>query len=403
MGKLSKRILVAVILGAFMAPFLPAQAVTLEEIQAQINALSLQLQQLQTQSGAPAACADITFLRNLKAGSNGVDVKCLQQLLNQDPLTQVAVTGAGSKGNETVLFGSLTKLAVKKFQEKYASEILTPNGYARGTGMVGPATRAKLTALLASIQSAKALVIVPAAVAQKSQSELTQEVIAKATPAVVSVIIFKEVAQYEVVYENVFENGQGFSISTPVYRPTGKTVTQKIGAGSGFLITADGYVITNKHVVEDVNAIYSVMLATGTQQPAKVIYKDAAVDVAIIRIEGSGYPVLVLGDSSTLQLGQPIIAIGNALGEFANSVSLGIVSGLDRTINASDEKGRAQTLSGLIQTDAAIHQGNSGGPLLDLQANAVGINVAMVKGANNISFAIPINPVKTIVKTVLGI
>ncbi|MFI5205462.1 MAG: S1C family serine protease, partial [Candidatus Paceibacterales bacterium] len=153
----------------------------------------------------------------------------------------------------------------------------------------------------------------------------------------------------------------------------------------------------------DDQAIYTVTLASGATQTARIIYKDPQNDVAIIKIDGSGYPTLTLGDSDGLQLGQPIITIGNALGQFSNSVSLGIVSGLNRTINASDSLGNVETLNGVIQTDAAINPGNSGGPLLDLNGNVVGINVAMAQGSNSISFSLPINPIKTITKSQVGI
>ncbi|MDO8530261.1 MAG: trypsin-like peptidase domain-containing protein [bacterium] len=413
---INKTITSIILVGALMAPF-SAGAATVEELQAQLNYLNSQLQQLQGSSGVPAACVGVNFLRNLRVGSNGTDVKCLQQLLNQDSATQVSATGMGSKGNETVLFGSLTKLAVIKFQEKYASEILTPSGLLRGTGQVGPATRAKLNAMLASAVAVNSSPVIPAVIQQpfdpaqgkKSQSELTVDAISKATPAVVSIIISREVAEYEVVYEDIFNNGS-LSVQSPVYKPTGRIITQKLGAGSGFLITSEGHILTNRHVVADEGVIYTVTLPTGIQQVARVIYKDSTIDVAIIKIDPStssgqaaSFPVLALGDSGALMLGQPIIAIGNAMGEFMNSVSLGIISGLNRTVNATDNTGAVQTLTDVIQTDAPIHPGNSGGPLLDLQANVVGINVAMVKGVNNISFAIPINAVKGIIKSVLRI
>ncbi len=165
------------------------------------------------------------------------------------------------------------------------------------------------------------------------------------------------------------------------------------------MITSDGYILTNRHVVVDQTADYTVLLSDGSQKPAKIIYIDQSNDVAIVKIEGS-YPKVSLGDSSSLKLGQSVIAIGNALGEYNNSVSVGIVSGLNRSITASGE-GTSEDLSGVIQTDAAINPGNSGGPLLDLNGRVVGINVATVVGSSNISFSIPINTVKAIINSVI--
>ena len=242
-------------------------------------------------------------------------------------------------------------------------------------------------------------------VEQKSQTQTVTDTVSKAVPAVVSVIITQNVPQYQVQYENPFGDDpffQNFGMQIPVYTPTGKTKPQEVGAGSGFIITSDGYILTNKHVVSDDTASYTVLLSTGKQQLAKVLYKDPQNDVAIIKIAGSGYPTVNLGDSGTLQLGQTVIAIGNALGQYNNSVSLGVVSGLNRTVQASDEQGAVETLNGVIQTDAAVNPGNSGGPLVDLNGQVVGINVATAQGANNVSFSIPINTVKTIIKSVIG-
>lgn len=174
-----------------------------------------------------------------------------------------------------------------------------------------------------------------------------------------------------------------------------------MGAGTGFLITANGYILTNRHVVEDTTAKYTVLLSDGSQKSATVVYRDQKQDVAVIKIAGSGYQKVDLGDSAKLKLGQSVFAVGNALGEYSNSVSVGIVSGLDRTITASSQSG-SEKLTGVIQTDAAINPGNSGGPLVDLSGKVIGINVATVLGSENISFSIPINIIKTAVQSVVG-
>ena len=241
-------------------------------------------------------------------------------------------------------------------------------------------------------------------VQQKSQSQLVTTATAKVVPAVVSVVISQNVPQYKIVYENPFGNDpffQNVGMQIPVYQQTGGTKSQEVGAGSGFIINQNGYILTNKHVVSTDNASYTVLLSTGKQKVAKVIYRDPKNDIAIIKIDSTGLPNVSLGDSGSVQLGQTVIAIGNALGKYNNSVSVGVISGLNRTIQASDANGNAETLAGVIQTDAAINPGNSGGPLVDLNGNIVGINVATVQGSNNIGFAIPIDEVKNAVNSVI--
>ncbi len=238
---------------------------------------------------------------------------------------------------------------------------------------------------------------------QTSEEKLTKAV-SLASPSVVSIVISKAVPQLEVEYINPFGNDRlfrNFDVKIPVYRQSG-TVEQQVGAGSGFIVTSDGYILTNKHVVSDSSASYTVLLSTGVQKVAKIVYVDESNDVAIIKIDGS-YSPLSLGDSAALKLGQSVVAIGNALGEYSNSVSVGIISGLNRTIEASDGRGSVESLSGVIQTDAAINRGNSGGPLLDLSGKVVGVNVATVLGSNSISFAIPSNTVRSIVKNIISI
>ena len=231
------------------------------------------------------------------------------------------------------------------------------------------------------------------------QNQLT-DAVARAAPSVVSIVISKEVPQLEVVYVNPFGDDpffQGFNIQVPVYKQKG-VEKKEVGAGSGFIVGSSGYIITNKHVVYDDKAEYTVLLPKGVQKIATVIYKDPNNDMAIIKIAGSGYPTLQLGDSNTLQAGQTVVAIGNALGQFSNSVSVGVISGLGRTIEAEQSNGAIETLKNVIQTDAAINPGNSGGPLLDLSGNVVGINVATASGSNSIGFSIPINSLKGIIR-----
>ncbi|MDO8504400.1 MAG: trypsin-like peptidase domain-containing protein [Candidatus Liptonbacteria bacterium] len=168
-----------------------------------------------------------------------------------------------------------------------------------------------------------------------------------------------------------------------------------VGGGSGFVVSPEGIIVTNKHVLSDTKAEYTIITADGESYPAMILTRDPVYDVAIIKIKATGLPTVKLGDATKLELGQSVVAIGNALGIFRNTVSLGIVSGLSRSITAqADPKTPPQEMRGLIQTDAAINPGNSGGPLIDLNGNAVGINAAVVFGAQNINFAIPINAVR---------
>ena len=182
-------------------------------------------------------------------------------------------------------------------------------------------------------------------------------------------------------------------------KPKSKSIIPKnsniIGGGSGFIISEDGLILTNRHVVADDKANYIVEIQSGERFPAKIIAKDSINDIAIIKIDASGLPYLTLGNSSDLKPGQTIITIGNALSKFHNSISKGIISGLLRTISTDgDSEHEAQNLRGLIQTDAAINPGNSGGPMLNTSGHVIGINAVVVDGAENISFAIPINHVK---------
>jgi len=176
-------------------------------------------------------------------------------------------------------------------------------------------------------------------------------------------------------------------------------VQQPESLGSGVVIAPDGYVITNNHVVED-NASLSVITANGEQFEAVLVGADEISDLAVLRIVGdAGLPMAELGDSGMLLQGERVIAIGSALGEFKNTVTAGVVSGLERSIDVSD----GFRMEGLIQTDAAINHGNSGGPLLNLQGQVIGINTMIIRGdestmtvAEGLGFAIPANTVRVI-------
>jgi S1-C subfamily serine protease len=168
---------------------------------------------------------------------------------------------------------------------------------------------------------------------------------------------------------------------------------QEIGGGTGFLITEDGIIATNKHVVDDEDASYTVLTTDGKKYDATVLSRDPVNDLALVKIEGKGFPTLALGDSSKLDIGQRVIAIGNSLAQYQNTVTTGIVSGIGRTITATGASGSEQ-LEGVIQTDAAINPGNSGGPLLDIGGSVIGINTAIDSQGQLVGFAIPVNDLK---------
>lgn len=213
----------------------------------------------------------------------------------------------------------------------------------------------------------------------------------KVCPAVITVVVSKDLPKVEGFYLLPF-GGKEFVM--PKIDKNKREMT-KIGGGSGFLVSPEGYILTSCHVVADPKADYTVFLEPKKKYPAKVMARDPINDIAIIKIKGKEFPYLELSDSAQVELGQEVVAIGNALGEFHDTVSSGIVSGLSRFIQATDHFGQqAERLRGLIQTDAAINPGNSGGPLVNMDGNVVGINTAMVLGAQNIGFAIPINYAK---------
>jgi serine protease Do len=164
------------------------------------------------------------------------------------------------------------------------------------------------------------------------------------------------------------------------------------GGGSGFIVAPNGLILTNKHVVSERKAEYTIILSDGRSFPATILSRDPINDVAILKIAADGLPCVRLGDATQLELGQSLIAIGNALGVFRNTVSVGIVSGLSRSITAqADPEAAPQEMRGLIQTDAAINPGNSGGPIVDSDGLVIGVNAAIVSGAQSIGFAIPVN------------
>lgn len=214
------------------------------------------------------------------------------------------------------------------------------------------------------------------------------EIAKRACPAVITIVVTRDLPKVEGFYLMPYG---GSGVILPKFKK-GRTEPTKIGGGSGFIVTPDGYVITSSHVVADPTADYTVLLEPRKKYPAKVLARDPINDIAILKIKDRRLPYLELGDSGKINLGEEVVAIGNALGEFHDTVSSGIISGLSRFIQATDHMTQISArLRGLIQTDAAINPGNSGGPLVNMEGKAIGINTAVVMGAQNIGFAIPIN------------
>lgn len=218
------------------------------------------------------------------------------------------------------------------------------------------------------------------------EESATIDVVKKASPAVVSIVISKDISQMRRFMFDPFGN---FPSSNESAEPN----IQEVGAGTGFFVSKDGLIITNKHVVADEGAAYTVVTSDGKSYEAKVLSQDPVNDIAIIKIEIENAPYLSFAESSDLQLGQKVIAIGNSLGQYQNTVTSGVISGVGRSITAGGA-GELEQLEGVIQTDAAINSGNSGGPLLNLAGLVVGINTAVDRQGQSIGFAIPANDVK---------
>lgn len=243
----------------------------------------------------------------------------------------------------------------------------------------------------------------------KEGSEIVEEnvvsAVKKAKPAVVSILILKEVPKYILSYKYDYtrdENGKPIPnlYTKEEVKTLSGTEWKQVGSGSGFLVNSNGLIVTNKHVVNQKDVKYKVLLNSGVEYDATLLASDGILDIALIKINASKLPYLFLSDSDNIEVGQSVVAIGNALGEFKNTVSSGVVSGLSRSIIAGDKYGLSEKLDEVIQTDAAINKGNSGGPLLNLKGEVVGINVAVVEDSSNIGFALPINSVKDVISQV---
>ena len=231
----------------------------------------------------------------------------------------------------------------------------------------------------------------------KRERSQVMRTIERTMPAVVSIILSKHLndVEKECRTANPKNPGQCKHLHIPPDKIDAHGMVQ-VGGGSGFIVNERGIILTNKHVIAEPDVSYTVITSNEERFPADVIARDPVNDIAILSIASEQkLPIVPVGESQRLHLGQTVLAFGNALGIFQNTVSQGIISGLSRSVVAQTEPDAPpQEMRGLIQTDAAINPGNSGGPLTDLFGNVIGINAAVISGAQNIGFAIPIDPAR---------
>lgn len=215
----------------------------------------------------------------------------------------------------------------------------------------------------------------------------SQEIVVQVTEQEKQIIDLVEENMHSVV---------SIAISELSFTPDQGVVDRSSNIGSGFIVDPSGMIVTNQHVVSNLNSSYKVITEDGTEYEVKEIVRDDINDVAIIKIEAEGLNPVDLGDSDALLQGQTVVAIGTPLGEYAGSVTTGVISGLNRSVTTGSGSffSTAKTFENVIQTDAAINPGNSGGPLLNSSGEVIGVNFATTAGADNISFALPINFVK---------
>lgn len=219
------------------------------------------------------------------------------------------------------------------------------------------------------------------------------DVVKKASPAVVSIVGEKMVSGRQFLGEiDPFFEFFGLPKQRPQQNPSSKPRLQQVSAGSGFFVTSDGLVMTNKHVVDDETTQYKIVTNDKRSLSAKVVAIDPVNDLAILKVEGSNFPTLSLAEGE-INIGQRVVAIGFSLGQYQNTVTTGVVSGIGRSITAGNS-GESEQLEGVIQTDTAINPGNSGGPLLNVTGQVLGINTAIDREGQLIGFAIPASDAK---------
>ncbi|MEI8068102.1 MAG: trypsin-like peptidase domain-containing protein [Candidatus Shapirobacteria bacterium] len=217
------------------------------------------------------------------------------------------------------------------------------------------------------------------------------------TGLLVMFLIFKFGIKKEIIKTTNKEIVNEESVVTKVVEEASQsvvTISTDRDLGTGFIVSSDGLIVTNKHVVADTALKYKVIVGENESFEVKNIYRDPLNDLAILQIEKTGLKSVLLGDSDGLKVGQTVIAIGTALGEFRSTVTTGVISGLSRGITAGSSTAGSEKLDNVIQTDAAINPGNSGGPLFNSGGQVIGVNVAVSQSGQNIGFALPINLIK---------
>ena len=231
------------------------------------------------------------------------------------------------------------------------------------------------------------------------EESATIHVVNEVTPAVVSVVARKSRADVVKTFrQQSFDTPAFFFDETLTDEEASKMVD--VSSGTGFFVTRDGLILTNRHVIDTPGAAFFIITNEGKEFPATLVDTDTVLDIALLRVEGTEFRAVTLADSDTIRIGQTVIAIGNTLSEFRNTVTKGVVSGMNRRVTAGFNLGGSEVIEKAIQTDAAINPGNSGGPLINLLGEVIGINTAVSIDGQAVGFAIPINQVKRAIEDV---
>ena len=225
------------------------------------------------------------------------------------------------------------------------------------------------------------------------EESATIHVVDEVTPAVVSVIVRKSRGEVMRSYQDQQVPSDLIFSDTDLSDAEAKQMID-VSSGTGFFVSEDGFILTNRHVIDVSGSDLFIVTNDGKELSAKLIDTDPILDIAILRVEGTGYPIVSLSDSDQIRIGQTVIAIGNTLSEFRNTVTKGVVSGINRHVTAGFAVSGSEVIEKAIQTDAAINPGNSGGPLINLLGDVIGVNTAVSFDGQAVAFAIPINQVK---------